>query len=144
MRTPILPVTHTQRILDLARQKGMLRPGDLQEVGAARVVLTRLMASGQLEKVGRGLYRLPGAKASEHETLATIAAKVPQAVFCLLTALQFHGLTTQLPRQVWIAMAGSAGAPSVRWLCPVQPGPKLCRLSCRHSCLQARRAKPRP
>jgi predicted transcriptional regulator of viral defense system len=105
--------THTQRILDLARQKGMLRPGDLQGVGAARVVLTRLTASGQLEKVGRGLYRLPGANASEHETLATVAAKVPQAVFCLLTALQFHGLTTQLPRQAWIAMPRGSHAPKI-------------------------------
>lgn len=113
MRTPALPVTHTQRILDLARQKGMLRPGDLQGVGAARVVLTRLTASGQLEKVGRGLYRLPGTNASEHETLAAVATKVPQAVFCLLTALQFHGLTTQLPRQVWIAMPRGSHVPKM-------------------------------
>ena len=105
--------THTQRILDLARQKGMLRPGDLQHVGAARVTLTRLTASGQLEKVGRGLYRLPGGNSSEHETLATVAAKVPQAVFCLLTALQFHGLTTQLPRQVWIAMPRGSHVPRI-------------------------------
>jgi len=104
-------VIPAQRILDLARQKGMLRPGDLEGVGAARVMLTRMTASGQLEKVGRGLYRLPGANASEHETLTTVAARVPQAVFCLLTALQFHGLTTQLPRQVWIAMPRGSHAP---------------------------------
>ncbi len=104
-------VIHTQRILDLARQKGMLRPGDLEGVGAARVLLTRMTASGQLEKVGRGLYRLPGAHASEHETLITVATKVPQSVFCLLTALQFHGLTTQLPRQVWIAMPRGSHVP---------------------------------
>jgi len=105
--------THSQRILDLARQKGMLRPGDLKETGAARVTLTRLTASGQLEKVGRGLYRLPGTPASEHEGLATIAARVPQAVFCLLTALQFHGITTQLPRQVWIAMPRGSHVPKI-------------------------------
>lgn len=105
--------TQSQRVLDLARQKGMLRPVDLQGVGVARVALTRLMASGQLERVGRGLYRLPGVEVSEHETLATVAAKVPQAVFCLLTALQFHGLTTQLPRQVWIAMPHGSHAPKL-------------------------------
>jgi predicted transcriptional regulator of viral defense system len=108
---PHTKVIPAQRILDLARQKGMLRPGDLQGVGAARVMLTRMTASGQLEKVGRGLYRLPGTGASEHETLTTVAAKVPQAVFCLLTALQFHGLTTQLPRQVWIAMPRGSHVP---------------------------------
>ena len=50
---------------------------------------------------------------SEHETLATIAVKVPQAVFCLLTALQIHELTTQLPRQVWIAMPQGSHAPKM-------------------------------
>lgn len=105
--------THTQRILELARQRGWLRSRDLQAVGAPRVMLTRLMASGQLEKVGRGLYRLPQTRMSEDESLAAIALKVPQAVFCLLTALQFHGLTTQLPRQVWLAMPRGSHAPRI-------------------------------
>lgn len=105
--------TQIQRVLDLVRQNGMLRPGDLNGVGIARVVLTRLTACGQLEKVGRGLYKLPGINASEHETLASAATKVPQAVFCLLTALQFHSLTTQLPRQVWIAMPRGSHTPKI-------------------------------
>ena len=88
------PDTQTQTVLVLARQKGMLRSNDLKEAGLARVILTRLTATGQLEKVGRGLYRLPQTQASEFESLITVAIKVPQAVFCLLTALQFHGLTT--------------------------------------------------
>lgn len=105
--------THTQRVLDLAHLKGMLRPCDLSEAGVARVTLTRLTASGQLEKVGRGLYRLPQASVSEHESLLAIAARAPQAVFCLLTALQFHGLTTELPRQLWIAMPRGSHAPRI-------------------------------
>ena len=107
------PDTHNKRVLDLVRKKGMLRPSDLHGTDIARVVLTRLTASGQLEKAGRGLYRLPDAPASEHESLATIAVKVPQAVFCLLTALQFHELTTQLPRQVWIAMPRGSHTPKI-------------------------------
>ena len=109
----MLANTHTQRVLDLAGQKGLLRAGDLDAIGASRVVLTRLTAAGLLQKVGRGLYRLPGAQVSEFESLATVAAKVPQAVFCLLTALQFHELTTQLPRQVWIAMPRGSHAPRI-------------------------------
>jgi len=105
--------TQTQRVLALARQKGMLRSSDLAGVGAARIVLTRLTASGQLEKVGRGLYRLPDTQTSEHESLIAVAIKVPQAVFCLLTALQFHELTTQLPRQIWIAMPRGSHAPKI-------------------------------
>ncbi len=105
--------TQTQRVMNLARQKVMLRPSHLQEIGIARVVLARLTAAGQLEKVGRGLYRLPDAPVLEQESLATIAVKVPQAVFCLLTALQIHELTTELPRQIWIAMPQGSHTPKI-------------------------------
>ncbi|MFT7774453.1 type IV toxin-antitoxin system AbiEi family antitoxin domain-containing protein [Roseateles sp.] len=106
-------LSHPQRILDLARERGMVRAADLQVLGAPRMALTRLTTSGQLERVGRGLYRLPNESMSEHEGLASIAVKVPQAVFCLLTALQFHELTTQLPRRVWIAMPRGSHAPRI-------------------------------
>jgi predicted transcriptional regulator of viral defense system len=105
------PETHTQRVLGLAGQKGLLRASDLDAIDAPRVVLTRLTAAGLLERIGRGLYRLPDYQGSEHESLVTVATKVPQAVFCLLTALQFHELTTQLPGQVWIAMPRGSHTP---------------------------------
>ena len=105
--------TQSERVLALAAQHGLLRASHLQALGIARVVLTRLVSSGALERVGRGVYRLPGTQGAEHESLATIAVKVPQAVFCLLTALQIHGLTTQLPRQVWIAMPQGSHAPKM-------------------------------
>ena len=109
----MLQLTQTQRVLELTRQRGLLRSRDLQTVNAPRVILTRMTASGQLEKVGRGLYRLPQTQMSADESLNAIAIKVPQAVFCLLTALQFHGLTTQLPRQVWLAMPRGSHAPRI-------------------------------
>ena len=107
------PDTQTQRVLELAGQRGLLRASHLQELGIARVVLSRLTARGQLVRVGRGVYRLPERQGAEHESLATIAVKVPQAVFCLLTALQIHELTTQLPRQVWIAMPQGSHVPKM-------------------------------
>ena len=91
----------------------MLRPSDLQDAGVPRVVLTRLIASGELERVDRGLYRLAQSQSTGSESLTAIAVKVPQAVFCLLTALQFHELTTQLPRQVWIAMPRGSHKPRI-------------------------------
>ena len=105
--------TQNQRVLDLLAQKGMLRPIDLDTIGIPRVVLTRLTAAGMVDRVGRGLYRLPNHSVSEHESLVMVATKVPQAVFCLLTALQFHGLTTQLPRHVWIAMPRGSHSPRI-------------------------------
>lgn len=105
--------THIQRVLDLASQKGLLRANDLQDIQAPRIVLTRLTASGLLERVGRGLYRLSSQPGSELEGVAAVATKVPQAVFCLLTALQFHELTTQLPRHVWISMPRGSHVPRI-------------------------------
>lgn len=109
----MVTISHTQRILDLLGRKGLLRTSDLDTIGVPRVVLTRMRSAGLLEQVGRGLYRRPDAEVSEHETLAAIATRVPQAVFCLLTALQFHDLTTQLPRQVWITMPRGSHLPKL-------------------------------
>ena len=107
----MLANTHTKRVLALVGQKGLLRASDLDAIDAPRIVLTRLTAAGLLERVGRGLYRLPDSQGSEHESLVTVATKMPQAVFCLLTALQFHELSTQLPRQIWIAMPRGSHPP---------------------------------
>ena len=104
---------HTDRLLRLAQHKALLRPSDLAELGIPRVYLTRLAASGKLARAGRGLYRLAETTLSENEGLAIVAVRAPQVVFCLLTALQFHGLTTQLPRQVWIALPKGSHAPKM-------------------------------
>ena len=108
-------VTHTQRVLQLVRKNGWLRASDLADAGVPRAVLTRMAASGQLERAARGLYRLPDSDSSEHEGLVTVASKVPQAVVCLLSALQFHGLTTQLPWQVWFAMPRGSHVPRLEY-----------------------------
>lgn len=102
-----------QAALQLAKKVGILCPRDLTKENIPRVVLTRLTASGQLEKIGRGLYRIPNTELSEKESLAVIAIRIPKAVFCLLSALQFHQLTTQLPRQVWIAMPHGSHTPKL-------------------------------
>jgi len=104
-------VNQSQRVLDLVRQRGLVRASDLDTIDVPRVVLTRLTNAGLLDRVERGLYRLPDTRLTEHESLVTVATRVPQAVFCLLSALQFHELTTQLPRQVWIAMPRGSHAP---------------------------------
>ncbi|WP_046112049.1 type IV toxin-antitoxin system AbiEi family antitoxin domain-containing protein [Aquincola tertiaricarbonis] len=105
--------SHMQRVQALAERNGLLRACDLQAIGAPRVLLTRMTAAGLLERVGRGLYRLPNTAGSEHDGLVKVAVLAPQAVFCLLTALQIHELTTQLPRKVWIAMPRGSHAPKI-------------------------------
>lgn len=106
-------ISHTDQVLSLAQQKGIIRSNDLSGIGIPRAYLSRLVQAGRLEKTGRGIYQLPDKPLSENAGMEIIAAKAPQAVFCLLTALQFHGLTTQLPKQVWIAMPQGSHPPKI-------------------------------
>ena len=105
--------THAQRILRLASRRGLLRSRDLARDHIPRATLSRLVASGQLTQVSRGLYALPKQSRSGQYQLAEIAARSPQGVFCLLTALRFHELTTQSPHEVWLAIPNKAHAPKL-------------------------------
>ena len=105
--------TSHQNILDLAAQRGLIRPRDLTERGLPTVALTRLVRQGRLQRVARGLYALPDRPVSEHNALAEVARKHPQAIVCLLSALRFHGLTTQSPFEVWLAIPNKARAPKM-------------------------------
>jgi predicted transcriptional regulator of viral defense system len=83
------------------------------------MALLRLVKSGRMQRLGRGLYALAGHELTEHHDLAEVATRHPRAVVCLLSALRFHGLTTQNPFEVWIAVGSrdwrpKGGAPPVR------------------------------
>lgn len=101
------------RILALARRKGVLRPRDLEVLGIPREHLRRLHARGLLLRPGRGLYIAADAKPTENQSLAEACKRTPRGVVCLLSALQFHGLTTQAPFEVWMALGEKAWAPRV-------------------------------
>ena len=107
--------TSHQNILDLAAERGLIRPRDLTERGLPTVALTRLVRQGRLQRVGRGLYALPDRPVSEHNALAEVARKHPQAIVCLLSALRFHDLTTQSPFEVWLAIPNKARAPKMEY-----------------------------
>ena len=100
-------------ILDLARRQGLLRPRDVEACGVSRMTLSTLVRQGKLIRLCRGLYALPDRPVSEHTTLAEVASKHPNTLVCLLSALQFHGLTTQSPFEVWVAIANKARAPKM-------------------------------
>jgi len=99
------------KAIALIRSKGIVRPRDLEAFGIHREALRRLCRSGRVQRIGRGLYRLPTAPVSEHHTLAEVCASVPSGVVCLLSALRFHGLTTQAPHEVWVAVDARAYVP---------------------------------
>lgn len=74
--------------------------------------LLRMYRSGNLVRMGRGLYALPGAQTSESLSLAEVAKRVPKAVICLISALEFHHLTTQIAHGVWIAIENKKWEPT--------------------------------
>lgn len=73
------------------------------------------MKAGDLERTARGRYRLPDAPITAHHGLALVAAAAPQSVVCLLSALSFHEVGTQLPHEVWIAVDRRARRPSLAY-----------------------------
>ena len=103
--------TITDRVMALVEQAGVLRPRELEEEGIHRKHLARLVGEGRLERIGRGLYARPERQPTEHYSLAQVAKRVPEGVVCLLSALQFHGLTTQVPFEVWVAVDRKARLP---------------------------------
>ena len=87
------------------------RPRDLAPLGISHRRLQGLVSQGIAENFGNGLYRLTDVPATELETIAMVAAAIPNAVVCLLTALRVHEIGTQSPRDIWIALDRKARKP---------------------------------
>jgi predicted transcriptional regulator of viral defense system len=101
----------SNQVLNIVRKSGILRPRDLASQSIPRTYLQRLHEQGLLVKEARGLYKLPDAEVTENHSLAEACKRVPRGVVCLLSALQFHKLTTQAPSEVWLALDRKARAP---------------------------------
>jgi predicted transcriptional regulator of viral defense system len=85
----------------------------VEAAGLTRDQLPALLRSGVVERVGRGLYRMADAEATEHYSLALACARVPRSVVCLLSALRVHGIGTQAPASIWLAIPHKARRPRV-------------------------------
>jgi predicted transcriptional regulator of viral defense system len=111
-------------VLQLARTLGLLRTADVVRQGLPTVALTRLVATGQLERVARGVYAPSGLPVGAHRSLAEVALQVPRGVVCLLSALRLHGMGTQAPFEVWLALPQGMSAPRLKG-----PALRLVRMS---------------
>jgi predicted transcriptional regulator of viral defense system len=111
-----MPTIHTG--LAKARQVfskhgGMLRTSKALQLGIHPRTLYALRDTGDIESVGRGLYRLSTAPPLSSPDLVPIAIRIPRAVVCLISALAHHGLTTQVPHSVDIALPSHAQIPKI-------------------------------
>jgi predicted transcriptional regulator of viral defense system len=108
--------TRNTQILALAEHKGVLRARDLDPYGIPHSYLSRLTRQGLLQRIERGVYVLPDAPITTHHSLAEAATRVPNGVVCLLSALNFHQLTTQTSFEIWLAIGNKAWKPQVEAL----------------------------
>ncbi|QHE88914.1 type IV toxin-antitoxin system AbiEi family antitoxin domain-containing protein [Hydrogenophaga sp. BPS33] len=122
--TPTSDPTLEQAVLALAEHQTLLRARDLAEHGLPRVMLSRLVSAGKLERVARGVYSLPGRSLHEHRSLAEVALLAPRSVVCLLSALRVHGIGTQAPFEVWVAIPHNSPTPRID-----QPALRVVRMS---------------
>lgn len=102
-----------KKILKLLSARGVIRPCDLAKKGISPQILYRLCRDGKVVRLTRGLYADRDYEPTEHYTIIEVCSKIPKGVICLISALQFHELTTQLPHEVWIAIDMKARTPRI-------------------------------
>ncbi len=92
---------------------GQLRMSEALAAGISRYMLYSLRDKGLIEQVSRGIYRLANLPPIGNPDLVTVALRFSNAVICLTSALAYHGLTTQIPHQVSVAVSRNSRLPSL-------------------------------
>lgn len=105
------PKRRRGRALTGARSHSFLKA---RNAGAHSQEFTRLVRKGILERVAPGTYRVADRPVTENHALAIVAAVAPRSVICLLSSLSFHGVGTQVPFEVWVAVERGSRPPAVR------------------------------
>ena len=93
------------------RKHGPCRVRDLVAAGFLPRDIRALQLEGRIERLARGIYQASGTSLPEHPGYAELFLRSPKAVLCLLSALRFHGITTQLPHEVWVALEKNSRSP---------------------------------
>jgi len=106
-----MTTSKSDKLLKLAHEIGILRARDLDQYGIQREYLSRLVRQERLIRIGRGLYVLADGNVTTNQTIAETCKRIPEGVICLLSALSLHGLTTQMPYEVWLAIGFKARLP---------------------------------
>lgn len=99
------------RILETARRQSIFRARDIPNTRDPRSTLRRMVRAGQLIEAGRGLYRLPYAVLGVNHSLCEATKRYPGGVICLISALHFHGIGTQMPHETWMMRQDRKSAP---------------------------------
>ncbi len=94
---------------------GQIRMSEALENGISRYMLYSLLNKGFIEQISRGIYRLVDLPPISNPDLVTVSLRYPNAVICLISALSFHGITTQIPHDVFVAVARESRLPLLNY-----------------------------
>lgn len=100
-------MTKFQELLFFVQQRKLVTREEIKKRGFSDTYLQRLLESGEVFRVSHGLYSATESIPSEYQSLIEVSLRYPSGVICLLSALSFHNLTTQLPFEVWCAFEPS-------------------------------------
>lgn len=91
-------------IATFKRHKGILRFSAMIEAGFHRLEIKSLLESGEIERMGRGIYRLKSSLSLSNPDLVTVALQAAKGVVCLISALSYHDATDEIPRSIYVAI----------------------------------------
>jgi predicted transcriptional regulator of viral defense system len=96
-----------------SEQGGILRTSEAEKAGIHNRTLYYMLDEGYITKMQRGLFKLAGKEPLTNSDLAIVAKKIPKARICLISALDFHGMATEIPHKVHIALPPASRNPRV-------------------------------
>lgn len=102
-----------QAILTIRQMGGIIRTAEAMRNGVHPRTLYTLRDEGLLEQLSRGIYRLAELEPPSNPDLITVTARFPKAVVCLISALDFHHITTQIPHEISIAIKRGTRVPTL-------------------------------
>lgn len=103
-----------EKALTIIRNRGgIIRTREALSLGIHRRTFYSLRDEGEIVPVTRGLYRIEEMEIPTQVHFADASKRIPKGVICLLSALSFHELTTQMPHQIWIAIDRKARKPKI-------------------------------
>lgn len=111
----MVKVSKRQQVLEFIQAQSVVRPCDLKKRGMPKDYLYLLEKEGIIERIGRGLYQWPGKDLGRYQSLVEASKLAPKAVVTLLSALNYHNITTQNPHQIWLAIDGKAWRPAISY-----------------------------
>jgi predicted transcriptional regulator of viral defense system len=103
--------TLREKTMTVARNQSVFRAADVSKTADPRSTLRRMTNNGELIRVGRGLYMLPEVDITENHSSVEAMKRYPGGVLCLISALRFHDIGTQIPYEIWLMRQDRKAAP---------------------------------